>query len=116
MIDMCIHNSTFKIFNIYASNLDSPDFFKKLSTLIQEGSQDYTVICGDLNLTLEPEIDKFNYKHINNRLTHGVLLDTISIFNLQDVFRIMHKTSKCYTWFKRNPIKQERLDYFIVSI
>ena len=115
MIDIYINNSTFRIFNIYVPNLDSPEFFRKISALIQEGGQDYTVICGDLNLTLEPEMDSYNYKRINNPLSRGVLLDTMSILNLQDVFRTMHPTSKRYTWFKRNPIKQARLDYFICS-
>ena len=99
MMDICINNLTFRIFNTYAPNSDSPDFFKKLNTLIQEGNQDYTVICGDLNLTLEPEIDSYNYKHINNLLPRSVLLDTMSILNLRDVFRTIHPTLKRYTWF-----------------
>ena len=115
MIDICINNLIFRIFNVYAPNLDSLDFFKKLNTLIQEGSQDYTVICGDLNLTLQPEIDSYNYKHIHNPLPSGVLLDRMNILNLRDLFRTMHPTSKSYTWFKRNPIQQARLDDFIVS-
>ena len=115
MLDIHINDLTFIMFNVYAPNTDSPDFFNKLTTLIQEGGQDYTMICGDLNLTLEPELDSYNYKHVNNPLSHGILWDTMSIFNLQDAFRTMHPTSKYFTWFRKNPIKQARLDFFIVS-
>ena len=52
MLDIHINKLTFRMFNVYAPNTDSPDFFYKLTTLIQEGVQDYTMTCGDLNLTL----------------------------------------------------------------
>ena len=107
MLDIYINKLTFRIFNIYALDLDSPEFFWKLNTLIQGGRQDYTMICGDLNLTMLPEIDSYNYKHINNPLSHNVLLDTMSILNLRDVFRTMHPTSKCYTWFKTQLNRQD---------
>ena len=73
------------------------------------------MIYDDLNLTLEQELDSYNYKHVNNPLSRGILRDTMSIFNLQDAFRTMNPTSKCFTWFRKKSIKQARLDYFIVS-
>ena len=35
--------------------------------------------------------------------------------NIVDPFREMFPSKKCYTWRKRNPLKQARLDYFLVS-
>ena len=35
--------------------------------------------------------------------------------NLVDAFRFFHPDIKRYTWRRQNPIKQARLDYFIVS-
>ena len=97
MLDIRINDLTFRMFNVYAPNTDSLDFFNKLTTLIQEGVQDYTLIYGDLNLTLEPELDSYNYKHVNNPLSRPILRDTMSIFNLQDTFRTMNPTSKRFT-------------------
>ena len=35
--------------------------------------------------------------------------------NIVDPFRETFPLKKCYTWRKRNPLKQARLDYFLVS-
>ena len=63
MLDICINNMIFRLFNVYAPNMDSPAFFHELYMLIQEGIHDYTLICGDLNLTLNANMDACNYKH-----------------------------------------------------
>ena len=62
MLDISINNMIFRLFNVYTPNTDSPAFFHELCTLIQEGAQDYTLICGDLNLTLNANMDACNYK------------------------------------------------------
>ena len=35
--------------------------------------------------------------------------------NLIDIFRLCHPNDKRYTWRRKNPIKQARLDYFLIS-
>ena len=35
--------------------------------------------------------------------------------NLVDPFRELYEISKQFTWRKRNPLKQARLDFFLVS-
>ena len=35
---------------------------------------------------------------------------------MKDAFRYLHPTLKRYSWRRKNPIKQDRLDYFIVSV
>ena len=32
-----------------------------------------------------------------------------------DIYRFIYPDSKRYTWRKKNPIKQARLDYFLIS-
>ena len=98
-------NNIFRLFNVYTPNTDSPTFFRELSTLIQEGAQDYTFICDDLNLTLNTDMDSCN----------RVLLDTMNTSVMIDFLRAIHPKTKCYTWRRQNPIKQARLDYFIGS-
>ena len=115
MLDISINNMIFRLFNVYAPNTDSPTFFHELDTLILEGAQDYTLICGDLNLTLNTNMDACNYKHVNNPQSRRVLINTMNTGDLMDFFRAIHPKTKRYTWWRQNPIKQARLDYFIGS-
>ena len=73
------------------------------------------MICGDLNLTLNPELDCFNYTSLNNPRARNVVLNIIHDFGLVDLYRYFHPDEKRYTWRRRNPLKQSRLDYFLVS-
>ena len=43
------------------------------------------------------------------------MLEIINQYNLKDVFRYLNPDARRYTWRRRNPIKQARLDYYIVS-
>ena len=115
MLDISINNMIFRLFNVYTPNTDSPAFFHELCTLIQEGAQDYTLICSDLNLTLNANMDACNYKHLNNPQSRPVLINTMNNSDLIDFFRTIHPKTKRYTWRRQNPIKQARLDYFIGS-
>ena len=36
-------------------------------------------------------------------------------YDLCDVFRELHQNKKQFTWKRRNPVKQARLDFFLVS-
>ena len=73
------------------------------------------MICGDFNLVIDPRKDYFNYKHINNKKSRDTLLNHISIRDLIDPFRQLNPDKLCYTWRKRNPIQQARLDFFLIS-
>ena len=39
----------------------------------------------------------------------------ISEQNLKDTFRLLHPSTRRYTWRRKTPIKQSRLDYFLCS-
>ena len=32
-----------------------------------------------------------------------------------DIYRVRYPFSKCYTWRQKTPLKQHRLDYFLIS-
>ena len=103
-----------RLINIYAPNLDTPDFYQNLAEIIDQNKQDF-VICGDFNLVMNPNLDSYNYISINNPKSRNLALQILETYILIDVFRYMHPDSKTYTWRHKNPIKQARLDYFIVS-
>ena len=76
---------------------------------------DYIIICGDLNLTLNQDIDNFNYSHVNNPLSREKMLNLMKNDHLMDIYRHLHPDTKKYMWFQRKLNKKARLDYFIIS-
>ena len=114
-LDMDIGNLPVKLVNLYAPNRDSPQFFEKVRDILADNDQIYTIICGDLNLVLNPQLDSYKYKHINNPKSRKLLLELMEIFALKDTFRLLYPNLKRYTWRRKKPLCQARLDYFLVS-
>ena len=106
---------TLNLINVYGPNNDDPNFYKDIESLIDEENFDYNLICGDLNLTLNPEFDSYNYKHLNNPRARQSVLNMISGNDLCDIYRHLHPQNKRFTWRKKHPLKQARLDYFLAS-
>ena len=115
MVDLDVSSVSLRLINIYAPNMDSPGFFQSILKLIEESQQDHLIVCGDFNLVLNPELDSFNYVNINNPRSRQCVLEMLQLHNMKDAFRYLHPTLKRYSWRRKNPIKQARLDYFIVS-
>ena len=115
VIDVTAQHQRFTLINIYGPNSDSPSFFKKIIQHLEEiGNSDY-IICGDFNLVLDPYIDCSNYKNINNPKSRELLLDYMETNDIIDPFRDSNPQLKRYTWRRRNPLKQARLDFFLTS-
>ena len=51
---------------LYAPNKDSPEFFVQVKEIIESNNQCYVMLCGDLNLVIDPSIDCDQCKQINN--------------------------------------------------
>lgn len=54
-----------------------------------------------------------NYTHLNNPKARMEVLKLKETFNLVDIFRKTNRNLKRYTWRRKNPIKQGRLDFFL---
>lgn len=112
VVDITAQSKRFTLINIYGPNTDSPSFYQKIFCHIEEiGNSEY-IICGDFNLVLDPYMDSSNYKNINNPKARDTLLEYMEINNVIDPFRELHPQLKRYTWRKRSPLKQSRLDFF----
>ena len=55
-----------------------------------------------------------SYTNVNNPSARKILLQMMGTFNLTDAFRHLHDERR-YTWCRKNPVRQARLDYFITS-
>ena len=57
IMDLNIEDLKIRLVNIYGPNADDTDFYLYVRSKIYSSQQDHIVICGDLNLTLNPELD-----------------------------------------------------------
>ena len=87
-----------KLINIYAPNRDSPHFFESIKIAIENSTHDYCIICGDFNLTLDPEMDLYNYRNITSRLdyflTSNTLLYLVTKCQIKAGYRSDHSISE----------------------
>ena len=110
-----LNTLTLNLITIYGPNNDSPSFFKEIADLLENQNADYTILCGDFNIALNNEMDTTNYKNVNNPKAKKVLQDLMQEYNLSDMYREIHPETKRFTWRRKNPVKQARLDLFIAS-
>ena len=100
---------------IYGPNIDNPEFYKDMQDILEDTDSDYTLICGDFNLVLNPDLDLYNYKHLNNPKARQTVLNMMAEYDLCDVYRQFNPNRRRFTWRRKNPVKQARLDFFLAS-
>ena len=90
-------------------------FFENIANHIDIMNNEKFILCGDYNCILDPLLDCYNYKHINNPKARDKLIEMVETYNMIEPFRDEYPTLKKYTWRKKTPLKQARLDYFLIS-
>ena len=114
-LDMSIDDNRVTLVNIYGPNKDKPEFFDLVRDVLLELDNQYFIICGDFNIILNPDLDAFNYNTVNNPRARLKLFEIMEDLNLVDYFRILNPEKQIFTWHKKNPVKQSRLDFFLTS-
>ena len=69
-------------------------FYNKINDIIESNKQDSIVICGDLNLVMDPNLDCQKYKLLNNPKARNELLHIMSIYNLKDLYQELNAHTK----------------------
>ena len=114
VLDITIEGFRLSLINIYGPNKDEPHFYKDILTDILEFGNP-VIMAGDFNLVLNPEQDTFQYANINNPKAREVVMDMLIELSLIDVWRELNIEKFQYTWRRKNPVKQARLDFFLIS-
>ena len=114
-LDLEIEGKKITLVNIYGPNEDRPEFYTNIADIIEEVGNDTCIIGGDFNIAQNQYLDTCNYCHINNPRAKECLLNIKVDLNLVDPFREMNEFEKRFTWRKSNPVKQARLDFFLIS-
>ena len=119
-----VNQSEICLVNVYAPTGDNvPEqitWLNKLQTILDEYSHLNFIIGGDINTPMNPQIDKYNATPNSQPSDYAKLWTTLfEDLNLTDIWRTLNPNKIRYTWRqggKNSPLKQSRLDYWIVSI
>ena len=116
ILDIKMQDKRFTLVNLYGPNEDKPQFFNNIRQKLVHYENDLTILCGDWNLVINPDIDTYNYLHINNPSARQTVLKFKEEDNFVDIWRVFHENEKGFTWSRRNPVrKQARLDFYLIS-
>ena len=112
-----INDTKMLVVNVYGPpHKDDPSFYEEIFYRATVEDHDHVIICGDWNLTLDPEQDTYNYALRDRRPKARCLIrQKCSDLNLHDVWRIFNGDKKQFSWRKDNPVKCARLDFFLIS-
>ena len=115
ILDIEVESQRLSPVNIYGPNDDTPEFYQNMYDVIEEFANENIIICGDFNLVQNQDLDTHNYVNINNPRAKSKLQDINDELSLVDPYREKYNELKRFTWRKTNPIKQARLDFFLIT-
>ncbi len=115
-LDCSVNNKRLTICNIYGPNKDSPAFFNKINTIVEDLKNLEIILAGDFNLVQDPKLDKQGGTSVEKyKESQAVITKIMEDKDLIDPYRVIYPTKKEYTWRQRKPLIQCRLDYFLIS-
>ena len=114
-IDITIHSFRTTLISIYGPNKDDPDFYANVRDVVNNFDNPHCILCGDWNLVQDPINDTYNYGHTNNPKARQYVLNMMDELDLCDPWRVHFPGISRYTWRRQNPVKQARLDFFLIS-
>jgi exonuclease III len=95
---------------------DKAEFLLELREKTLQHADVNFLLMGDLNTTLEEQLDRKNYKTDNHRRCRTVINNWIQEGDCVDVFRAFYPGRESYTYrVQGNQIKRSRLDYALAS-
>ena len=73
------------------------------------------LFCGDWNVVQNKSDDTYNVIQDRNQNARKKIEELKETFELLDPWRTCYPVDKKFTWRQTSPIKQSRIDYFLVS-
>ena len=106
MIKGSIQEEDITIVNIYAPNIEAPQYIRQTLTDIKGETNSNTIVIGDLNNPLTP-MDRSSKQKINKETQ--VLNNTLDEMDLIAIFRTFHPDAEEYTFFPPGDLPDPRL-------
>ena len=115
ILDLSIYEHRLTFVCLYGYNTDEPIFLDNILQKVASFSNTSFLFVGDWNLVQDHSIDTYNILHNRNPNCRKKLEEIVETLGLLDPWRTCFPDARKYTWRQCNPIKQSRLDYFLVS-
>ena len=115
ILDITIFSQRLSFACLYGYNTDEPSFFDTIMQNILIFKNTSVLLCGDWNVVLDKFMDTYNIKHNRNPNSRKKIDEIIDVFELLDPWRTCYPEDRKYTWRQSSPIKQSRLDYYLIS-
>ena len=113
--DIKIEDKTLTLVNIYAPNKDEPTFFQNVCGKLSSFDCDFLIFGSDFNLVCD--INKDNKGGIPS--TQLKSRDEVEIlkenFELTDIWRVLNPDVTRFTWRRKKPEIQCRLDFSLLA-
>ena len=116
MIVCKIGTRTYLFVNVYGPNDDDPNFYRKLTEMIDTFQTDYMIIGGDFNFVVDPHVDSLHYAREYNMNAKKVFLKFTNESELIDIWREKNPNKLEFTWSRNRPLKCGRLDMIFTSV
>ena len=100
---------------LYAPNEDEPSFFQDFFDHLSDFQCDDLIIGGDFNLILDLDKDKKGGRYKTHTRSVKALKEFIVKLDLIDAWRVLNPNTLRYTWRRKKPEIQCRLDFFLVT-
>ena len=113
-IEFSYKDKLFCLINVYAPNLDDPEFWIK-SLALFEKSDGKRIIVGDFNTALNTTVDRSDPKTKNNEKSSNIINTYMQETYLNDVWRERNPDLRQYTYTKKKPYLGSRLDYILTD-
>ena len=91
LLDLEIEAKRLILVNIYGQTKIRRTFFRNIANHIEELGNDTCILCGDVNVIQDQNLDSFNYLHVNNPRAKECILSIKEEFNLVDPFRELYE-------------------------
>ena len=96
-ISLTIGYLKYRIINIYTRNSVSPDVFEAFREDTESSEHHHCIVSGDFNLTLNPSLDSYNYKYINNPKAQVKCVNIMDTLYSKDAFRHLNGDIRRYS-------------------
>ena len=111
MIKGSIQEEDITIINIYAPNIEAPQYVRQMLTSMKGEINNNAIIVGDFNTPLTP-MDRSTKQKINKKTQTSN--DTIDQLYLIDIYRTFHPKIKNFTFFSSAHGTFSRIDPLII--
>ncbi|CAC5382883.1 E3.1.11.2 [Mytilus coruscus] len=115
ILNLTLYDQRLTLVCLYGYNTDKPEFFCDILQKTMRFSNTSFIFLGDWNVVQDKNDDTYNVIHDRNPNSRKKIDEIKETLLLLDPWRTCYPSDRKFTWRQTSPIKQSRLDYYLVS-